>query len=92
MLRLVLEEHDYRITEAGNGVEALGRLRQEKFDVILSDIRMPDMDGLTFLNQPGVRALDATIIMMSAYGSIDTALECIKSRRLRLYLQTVQTG
>ena len=78
MLRLVLEEHDYRISEAGSGVEALGRLRQEKFDVILSDIRMADMDGLTFLNQPEVRDLDATIIMMSAYGSIDTALECIK--------------
>ena len=79
MLRLVLEEQGYRITEAGNGVEALARLRKEKFDLILSDIRMPDMDGLTFLKHPEVTALDATIIMMSAYGSIDTALECIKS-------------
>lgn len=79
MLRLVLEEHEYRITEAENGVDALARLRKERFDVILSDIRMPDMDGLTFLKQPEVVALDATIIMMSAYGSIDTALECIKS-------------
>ncbi len=79
MLRLVLEEHGYRITEAGNGVEALARLRKEKFDLILSDIRMPDMDGLSFLRHPDVTVLDATIIMMSAYGSIDTALECIKS-------------
>jgi len=78
MLRLVLEEQGYRITEAGNGVEALARLRKEKFDLILSDIRMPDMDGLTFLKHPDVAALDTTIIMMSAYGSIDTALECIK--------------
>ena len=79
MLRLVLEEQDYRITEAVNGVEALTRLRKEKFDLILSDIRMPDMDGLTFLKHPEVAALDTTIIMMSAYGSIDTALECLKS-------------
>ncbi len=79
MLRLVLEEHDYRITEAQNGIDALAQVRKEKFDLILSDIRMPDMDGLTFLSQPELVALDTTIIMMSAYGSIDTALECIKS-------------
>ena len=79
MLRLVLEGHDYRITEAQNGLEAVTRLRKEKFDFVLCDIRMPDMDGLTFLKQPEVLASDITIIMMSAYGSIDTALECIKS-------------
>ncbi len=79
MLRLVLEEHGYRITEAGNGIEALDRLRKEKFDLILCDIRMPDMDGLTLLSHPDVAALGTTMIMMSAYGSIDTALACIKS-------------
>ncbi len=78
MLRLVLEQHKFRVTEAENGAQAIGLLYKEKFDAILSDIRMPDMDGLTFLNQPEVTAHDCTIIMMSAYGSIDTALECIK--------------
>ena len=78
MLRLVLEQHAYRVSEAQNSAEAINLLYKEKFDVILSDIRMPDMDGLTFLDQPEVRALDSTIIMMSAYGSVDTALECMK--------------
>lgn len=79
MLRLVLERNKYRVTEAGNGAEAINLLYKEKYDYILSDIRMPDMDGLTFLEQPEVRALnDTTIIMMSAYGSVDTALECMK--------------
>lgn len=78
MLRLVLEPHNYRVTEADNGAVALGIIRQEKFDVILSDIRMPDMDGLSFLDHPEVHGLDSTIIMMSAYGSVDTALECMK--------------
>lgn len=78
MLRLVLEQNNYRVTEAQNGAEAINLLYKEKFDFILSDIRMPDMDGLTFLDQPEVRSLDSTIIMMSAYGSIDTALECMK--------------
>ncbi|SHJ20014.1 two component, sigma54 specific, transcriptional regulator, Fis family [Malonomonas rubra DSM 5091] len=78
MLRLVLEPHQYRVTEAANGVEALTAIERERFDVILSDIRMPDMDGLSFLDQPQVRNLDSTIIMMSAYGSVDTALDCMK--------------
>ena len=79
MLRLVLEQHNYRVSEAQNGAEAINLIYKEKFDVILSDIRMPDMDGLTFLDQPEVRSLDGTtIIMMSAYGSIDTALKCME--------------
>ena len=78
MLRLVLEQHSYRVTEAQNGAEAVNLLYKEKFDFILSDIRMPDMDGLTFLDQPEVRNFDGTVIMMSAYGGIDTALECMK--------------
>lgn len=78
MLRLVLEPHNYRVSEAGHGIEALEFIQKEKFDAILSDIRMPDMDGLSFLNQPAVKELDTTIIMMSAYGCIDTALDCIK--------------
>lgn len=78
MLRLVLEQHGYRISEAATGLEALEQIGKQKFDVILCDIRMPDMNGLTFLNQAQVKILDNTIIMMSAYGSIDTALECIK--------------
>ncbi len=78
MLRLVLEQDNYRVSEAQNGAEAINLIYKEKFDFILSDIRMPDMDGLTFLEQPEVRSLDSTIIMMSAYGSIDTALECMK--------------
>ena len=78
MLRLVLEQHHYRVSEAQNGAEAINLIYKEKFDVILSDIRMPDMDGLTFLDQPEIRSLDTTIIMMSAYGSIETALACMK--------------
>jgi two-component system response regulator AtoC len=78
MLRLVLEQQGYRITEAENGAVALTLLQQEKFDAILCDIRMDGMGGLEFLQQETVRSSSATIIMMSAYGSVDTAIECMK--------------
>ena len=78
MLRLVLEQHNYRVSEAQNGAEAINLIDKERFDVILADIRLPDMDGLIFLNQPEIRPLDNTIIMMSTYDGIETALECMK--------------
>jgi len=78
MLRLVLEREGYSISDAANGVEALARLHQENFDLILCDVRMPEMDGLTFLRQAMKGIPAPTVIMMSAYGTIDSAIECMK--------------
>mgnify|MGYP000197527330 CR=1 FL=1 len=79
MLRLVLEGADYRVAEAVDGREALTLLQAESFDIILSDIRMPELDGLGLLQQIKELGIDGTVIMMSAYGTIDTAVECLKN-------------
>lgn len=78
MLRLVLEGANYSVVEADDGREALSLLREEGFDLVLSDIRMPDLDGLGLLQRLKELGIDATVIMMSAYGSIETAVECLK--------------
>ncbi|MEJ2700332.1 MAG: sigma-54 dependent transcriptional regulator, partial [Desulfuromonadales bacterium] len=78
MLRLVLEKEGYEVAEAGDGGSGLRILEAEPFDVVLCDIRMPEMDGLGFLGEMGRRNLSSTVIMMSAYGTIDTALDCMK--------------
>ncbi|MDZ4186135.1 MAG: sigma-54 dependent transcriptional regulator [Desulfuromonadales bacterium] len=78
MLRLVLEREEYRVSEAESADQALQMASKEIFDAILCDIRMPGTDGLSFLALPSIRACSAVIIMMSAYGSIDTAIECMK--------------
>jgi DNA-binding NtrC family response regulator len=79
MLRLVLEKEGYRVVEAAGGDEALAILAGESFAVILCDIRMPGMDGLAFLQASREKAVEGTLIMMSAYGSVDTAIECLKA-------------
>ena len=78
MLRLVLEREGYELVEAANGEAALELLSQNLLEVILCDIRMPGMDGLTLLQQVRKRFPQVTMIMMSAYGTIDTAVKCLK--------------
>jgi DNA-binding NtrC family response regulator len=78
MLRLVLEKEGYEVLEAGNGQSALALLEERTPEVILCDIRMPGTDGISFLRKACERSVHSTVIMMSAYGSIDTALECMK--------------
>jgi len=78
MLQLVLEKEGYQVTETAEGGAALELLQEEPFDVVLCDIRMPGMDGLTFLQDAARCKAAPTIIMMSAFGTIDTAIECMK--------------
>ena len=78
MLRLVLEREGYRVEEADGGEGALAKIAAGAFDVALCDIRMPGLDGLGFLRHLKERGLGLTVIMMSAYGSVDTAIECMK--------------
>jgi len=77
-LRLILSDEGHTVAEAADGVAALERATGESFDVILCDVRMARMDGLEFLRR--YRASDGTalVIMMSAYGAEDTAIQAMK--------------
>jgi len=79
MLRSLLEGHGYLVETAGDGHEALQCVEHRFFDFILCDIRMPQMDGMAFLQAARPHIEHSTVIMMSAYGSVDTALEAIKA-------------
>jgi two-component system response regulator AtoC len=63
---------------AANGKEALSKLESHLFDFILMDVVMPEMDGLDLLEALKDRKVETTVIMMSAYGSLDTAVEAMK--------------
>ncbi len=68
----------YSVEVAQNGKEAIEKLEKDIFDLVLTDIKMPEMDGLELLkNIKGTRP-EMMVILMTAYGSIETAVEAMK--------------
>jgi two-component system response regulator AtoC len=78
MLSVILVKEGYEVETSSNGEEGLQKASASPFDQILCDIRMPRMDGLAFLREIKKAGLGATVIMMSAYGTVDTAIEAMK--------------
>lgn len=77
-LREILEDENYQVEEAADGVEAFKKLSSYSFDAVLSDIKMPKMDGITLLEKAIEKGIDTPFIMISAHGTIDTAVDATK--------------
>lgn len=78
MLQVMLRKHGYLVDTAADGNEAVTKASGNDYDSILCDIRMPVLDGSGFLEKAAAAGIEATIIMMSAYGTMDTAIACMK--------------
>ncbi len=75
----ILGEEGYEVAEASNGVDALARIADFLPAVVLSDVRMPQMDGLTLLKKAREQGSDATFVMMTAFASVETAVEAMRA-------------
>lgn len=77
-LREILEDEKYDVSEASDGAEGLQMLKEKDFDAVLCDIKMPKMDGMTVLEEASNNGLETPFIMISAHGTIDTAVDATK--------------
>jgi len=77
-LGLLLTDAGYTVTAEQDGRRGLDRAVAESFDLVLCDVRMPEMDGLTFLRNYRQRGGSALVIVMSAYGGEDAAIAAMK--------------
>ncbi len=78
MLTRVLSPEGFIVKEAVNGLEALKRLQEENYSLVLLDLRMPVLNGIDTLKKIRENDLSLPVIMMSAYGSIPEAVEAMK--------------
>lgn len=74
----VLEAVGYRCAEAASGLEAVAALEAEEFPIVLSDIRMPGMDGITLLREVRRRWPDVSVVMLTAVAEVETAVACLQ--------------
>jgi len=78
MLSTVLQQDGFEPVCARTAAEALTLVAQQEFDFILSDVRMPGMDGIQLLEKLRETGVDVIVILMSAYGNVELALEAIR--------------
>ena len=76
---LFLKTEGHEVTAVPGGLEALSSLRRDSFDLIVSDIRMPGMDGLTLLHRLKQEGLQTPMVMMTAYATIEEAVKALQA-------------
>ncbi len=77
-LRDILEFEKYQVDESPDGLDCIVKIKQNKYDVIILDIKMPKMDGMEAIERIQVLSPDTPVVMISGHGNIDTAVEAVK--------------
>ncbi|MFW5819721.1 MAG: sigma-54-dependent transcriptional regulator [Bacteroidota bacterium] len=77
-LQEILEYEKFEVDLAASGPEGLERFQENKYDIVLCDIKMPEMDGIEVLEKIQSAGSDVQVIMISGHGNIDTAVSAIK--------------
>jgi len=76
-LSKILTHDGYEVASAGNGVEALNFLRSKNVELIITDLNMPEMDGLSFLRELNRSHPASNVIMITAYGEVESYIEAM---------------
>jgi DNA-binding NtrC family response regulator len=76
-LSRLLSREGYIVTTVSNGFEALNHLREHDVHLIVTDINMPEMDGITFLREANRSFPGINVIMITAYGGVESYIEAI---------------
>ncbi len=78
VLEIMLQKMGLETRAARNGQEALALAQRESFDLVLTDLRMPEMDGLTLLDALRAQKVEAPVILLTAYGTVESAVQAMK--------------
>ncbi|MFN2350858.1 MAG: sigma-54-dependent transcriptional regulator [Kiritimatiellia bacterium] len=88
----VLEEAGFQVVVAADGMAGLSRLEQERFDVALVDLRLPDLDGLQVLERIRGMPQPPAVILMTAYGTVEKAVAALRAGAYDFILKPLNLG
>src|SRR4026207_340184 len=91
LLSDVLESDGYRVGTAESGEKALQALAEEQYDLVLTDLRMKGMLGTALLSEIKHRYPDTGVILMTAFGTVETAIEAMKGGAMDYLIKPVKT-
>ena len=74
----ILRMEGYSVSEAGDGPEALAAVKDNSFDLVLLDLKMPGMDGIEVMQKLAEITPDTLVIMLTAHGSMESAIEALR--------------
>ena len=89
-LSFILSKEGYSVQEAGNGKIALEMVKENSFDLILTDLEMPEMKGIELLEQVTRIGPETMVVIITAYGSIDTAIAALRQGAVDYILKPVE--
>ncbi len=85
----ILEDAGYKVIGLGKGVDALEEIRRNPIEVIITDIRLPDVDGMEILQLAKEINPDAAVIMMTGYASVETAIDAVNEGAYAYFVKPV---
>jgi two-component system response regulator PilR (NtrC family) len=88
-LSFVLKKEGYQVTEASNGRTALDAVHEGSFDLVITDLEMPEMKGLELLEEVSLRTPETLVVIITAYGSIDSAIAALRKGAVDYVLKPV---
>ena len=78
ILEIVLTQEGYEVTSVEDGVKAIAKCRRQKYDLIITDLKMPKMDGIEFLKAVKEISPESLVILITAFASGETAVKAMQ--------------
>jgi len=80
MVQRILAQEGYEVETFTDSPQALERIKEKKFDLVITDLKMENIDGMDILKEVNQRYPEAKVIMLTAYATLDAAIEAIRER------------
>ncbi len=78
LLAMMISRHDHQVEQAADGAEALKKIDENAYDMVISDIKMPQMDGMALLAQVQARDLSCPMVFITAFATVDSAVAAMR--------------